>query len=145
MDKNIIAKNIDAVKILYRYGLKITRPRLCVLNFLMQVEKPVSAKMTANDARRNYVDQATVYRILDLFQEKDIINRIDLKEEFAYFEIRDTVKDHHHIICTECKKVKDFTGCNYKKLANSALQQTDDFVKITNHSFELFGVCKSCA
>jgi Fe2+ or Zn2+ uptake regulation protein len=143
MDKDIIAQNVDAVKILYQYKLKVTQQRLCVLGFLIQATDPVSAKTIVTYAKRHHVDQATVYRILERFKDSSIVNQIDLKEDFAYFELKD-IKDHHHVICVQCKKIQDFTGCDYKKIVNTALKQTRGFAKITSHSFELFGVCNTC-
>ncbi len=145
MDKDIIAQNPGAVKLLYRHNLKITRQRLLVLDFLMRAKNPISAKMIVSYAKQHHVDQATVYRILERFKSVDMINQIDLKEDFAYFELKDTKSDHHHIVCVECKKVEDFTGCNYEKLITNLLENNRGFAKITSHSFELFGVCKSCA
>ena len=145
MDKDIIAQNPDAVKLLHRCNLKITRQRLLVLHFLMRAKNPTSAKMIVNYAKHHHVDQATVYRILERFKDSNMINQIDLKEDFAYFELKDDKNDHHHLVCVACKKVEDFTGCNYETLMSKLDKNSHGFAKITGHSFELFGVCKTCA
>ena|SRR3989344_3824046 len=122
-------------------GYKVTKPRLLVLSFLSKTKNPVSAKEIIQNLR---LDQVTVYRTLEALKKECIVSQIDFKENSAYFELKDEKKDHHHIVCTQCKKVEDFIGCDYKKIANITLKKTRDFAKITNHSFEFFGVCKSC-
>jgi|SRR3989344_54284 len=132
------------VKLLYQAGLGIvTKQRLEVLSFLANADQPKSAKEIAKILSKKGVDQATVYRILARFKEGCIINQIDFQEDQSYFELKDR-GDHHHIICQECKKVEDFKGCNYDNLVNSISKNKTGFAKITGHSFELFGICKSC-
>ncbi len=125
-------------------GYKITKPRLLVLSFLMSSKKPVSVKAIIKNVKGK-LDQVTVYRILEMLKKDNIVSQIDLQDDSAYFELKDNKKDHHHIICTECKKIKDFTGCESVKLSNKALQQVPEFSKINSHSFEFFGICKSCS
>jgi len=133
----------DLKTLLKQTGYKITKPRLLVLSLLRKSANPLSAKEITGHARKLSIDQATIYRTLELFKKAGLIQEINLQENRAYFELKDS-RDHHHIICVECKKIEDFNGCDYQTLADTIIKQHGDFAKITNHSFEFFGICKSC-
>ena len=125
-------------------GNKITKPRMLVLAFLASSKKPVSAQKIVHTLKGK-IDQVTVYRILEMFKKSNLVNQIDFQDGNAYFELKDIKHDHHHIICTNCKKVKDFKGPAHQKLITKVLQNTPEFSEITSHSFELFGLCRSCS
>jgi len=77
--------------------------------------------------------------------KKGLIKRVDTGEREAQYEIIDTHDDHHHVICLECKKVSDFTGCDADVLISRVLKKVKDFKSITYHSFDLFGICNACS
>jgi len=135
----------ELVEIIRKAGFRATKPRLLVLSFLQKVEYPAGIKEIIAGVGRKNVDQVTVYRILDAFKKAGVVVQVDFQHGRAYYELKDAKHDHHHIICTKCDKVEDFTGCDYAKLANKAMHQTRSFAKVTNHSLELFGLCNSCA
>jgi len=125
-------------------GIRATTPRLRVLAFLQQSKYPLSVKGIVSGVGRMNIDQVTVYRILDTFKKAGLVVQVDFQQGCAYYELKDAKHDHHHIVCTECHRVEDFTGCDYAKLAVKALQQVKAFAKVTHHSLELFGLCHSC-
>ena len=126
-------------------GLKKTDSRLGLLELLARTKKPMSAKDIASKLSKKEVDKVTVYRMLDTMTKKGIVRRVETGEREAQYEILDTHEDHHHIICLECKKVVDFTGCDSDVLISKALKQVKEFSTVTHHSFDLFGVCNACA
>ena len=130
--------------LLHKAGSKNTGPRFEVLEVLMHASKPLSIKEIHKKVEKRGVDPVTVYRIVKAFAGKGILRQIDFGHDQAYFEIVDEKNDHHHIICTVCGKVADFTGCDADKLIATALKQTKDFSNIDRHSFELYGVCDTC-
>jgi len=130
--------------LLKKAGSKNTGPRFLVLEVLAHATKPLSTKEIHKKVEKQGIDPVTVYRIIKAFVEKGIVRQIDFGHDQAYFEIVDEKNDHHHIICTKCHKVVDFTGCDADKLIAAALKQTKEFSRIDRHSFELYGICKSC-
>ena len=107
--------------------------------------KPLSIKDVHAKVSKKGIDHTTVYRVLKAFTEKNIIRQIDFGHDQSYFELADPSNDHHHLICLKCHKVSDFTGCDAEHLIKSALKQSKDFARVDRHSFELYGLCKSCA
>ena len=131
--------------ILETSGLKKTDARIALLELLIRNKKPLSVKEITVKLSNKGVDRVTVYRMLETMHKKGIIRRVETGEREAQYEIIDTHGDHHHVICLDCKKVSDFTGCDADKLIAKALSQVKDFKSISHHSFDLFGLCNACA
>lgn len=135
----------DYIKLMHRHGLKATDDRLFIIELLTESKSPQTISQIFKKCKNLKMHEATLYRIISIFKDKGIVKQIDFKENVARYEIVDHDDDHHHIVCTNCKKVADFRGCDSDKIIKKALAQTKDFKEITNHSFELFGICKKCA
>lgn len=120
--------------------------RSFILDSLEKDDKPLSVPDLQNifKIKKISVNKTTIYRELHFLKKQKIILEIHLKDNKRWYE--PSARDHHHhIICIKCDKVEDFVGCNSKKLINKALKQVPDFAEITNHNFDFFGLCKSCA
>ncbi|HUJ15440.1 MAG TPA: Fur family transcriptional regulator [Thermoanaerobaculia bacterium] len=126
-------------------GFRATRPRLLILSFLARSAYPVGIKEIIRGVGASNVDQVTVYRILGAFKNAGLVVQVDFQHGRAYYELKDSKRDHHHIICTGCDRLEDFTGCDFEALAGQALRQTKRFATVSNHSLELFGLCNACA
>ncbi|HUO55917.1 MAG TPA: transcriptional repressor [Candidatus Paceibacterota bacterium] len=135
-------QNMDVIR---KAGFRATKPRLLILSFLRKSPYPVSIEEVIKGVGRKNVDQVTVYRTLEAFHKAGIVAQIDFHHGHAHYELKDKRRDHHHIICTNCEKIEDFTGCGADELADRALHQAKGFATVTDHSVELFGLCKTCA
>jgi Fur family ferric uptake transcriptional regulator len=49
---------------------------------------------------------------------------------------------HHHLVCTGCGTVADFTGCDLAALEKRVAGETG-FV-VDGHILELVGLCRDC-
>ncbi len=126
-------------------GFRATKPRIAVISFLTKSKYPLAIQKIVAGLKRTDIDQVTVYRTLDAFKKRGLVAQVDFQHGHAHYELKDKAHDHHHLVCTECSKVEDFTGCQYDKLVHNALRQTRGFAKVTDHSLELFGLCNRCA
>ncbi len=140
-----LSKEDGLAGILRKAGFRATKPRLLVLAHLQKTRYPLCIREIIEGIGRKNADQVTVYRILDSFKKAGVAVQVDFQQGRAYYELKDAKYDHHHIVCTDCDKVEDFTGCEYEKIAGKALKQTHGFAKVTSHSVELFGLCNACA
>ena|SRR5882724_10492884 len=122
-------------------GFRATKPRLQILSFLKNRHKPESIQDIAISFRRK-IDPVTIYRVIDSFKKRGLVREVDLQLGRPLYEIAGD--DHHHITCTNCARVEDFTGCHADSLAKTALSQTKQFASIKSHSIELFGLCNKC-
>ena len=101
----------ENIKLLKKAGLKITEPRLTILA-LMQEHK--NEHFSAEDVYKILLEQgsdiglATVYRVLNQFDEARILIRHNFEGNKSVFELAPT-EHHDHIICEDCGKVFEFT------------------------------------
>lgn len=124
-------------------GSRNTSARNAVLEVLTKHKKPLSIKdiMKHSSVKAN---ESTIYRVMNFFVEQGIAVPIFIQKDITFYELAHA-DDHHHIVCTSCKKVSDFHGCGIESLISKALKQNPNFKKVNAHSIELFGVCNSCA
>ncbi len=54
------------------------------------------------------IDQATIYRNLDLFVQEGLIKKLHLGGSESLFEFQG--HPHHHAVCTNCERVIHFTA-----------------------------------
>lgn len=139
---NLFMKN-DFKIVLRGLGLKATPGRIKLLAFLSNAKKPLSIKEIGKAIGSKTLDPATIYRTLENFKMLGLVKRVDLHQDYAYYEIVDS--DHHHLVCRNCGRIEDFHGCNSEDLIRHALKQSKHFSTVNEHSLELFGLCKTCA
>lgn len=133
----------DFKQLLNEKGLKATAARLAVLGAFSGKCAPMSAEDVHAKIKRKGFDAVTVYRTLASFEKSGIVRTVDLRKEAACFELADG--HHHHIVCTNCGLVEEFESAASERLARHIAQNAKDFKSILEHSFELFGLCRSCA
>jgi Fe2+ or Zn2+ uptake regulation protein len=124
-------------------GYKATPGRIALLHTLFSSKKPLSIKEIVRELASSKVDQATVYRILSILEDLGVVRQVNLRHGHADYEFVDA-NDHHHLVCVKCKRVEDIPGCDPEQVGRQVLAQAKSFSRITQHSFEFFGVCKSC-
>lgn len=123
-------------------GLKVTPTRLAVLEIFLKSSKPISANIICKKLN-GQINEATVYRMLSSFECSDILKKINLRKDSAFFELNND--HHHHMVCTNCGLIEDFKeNVEIEKLLDSVVKKSAQFKKIKEHSLELFGLCKKC-
>jgi Fur family transcriptional regulator, ferric uptake regulator len=133
----------DNNKALKNAGLKVTLPRLKILEVL---QDPVCHHVSAEDLYKKLIDigeeigLATVYRVLNQFDDAGIVTRHNFEGGKSVFEL--TQQQHHdHLICLDCGKVIEFSNQSIDSLQREISKQHG--IKLTNHSLYLYGHCES--
>ena len=111
----------------------------------MKTKYPLSIQEIINGLGRKNVDQVTVYRTVNSFKDKGVIREVNLQGDLPRYELSDTENDHHHIVCTKCNRLEDFIGCEALKMEKKILSKSQNFSKITGHSFDFYGLCNKCS
>ncbi|MEW6994513.1 ferric iron uptake transcriptional regulator [Colwelliaceae bacterium MEBiC 14330] len=127
---------------LKRAGLKITLPRVKILSILQQ---PLNQHISAEDVYKILLEQneeiglATVYRVLNQFDDAGIVTRHHFEGGKSVFELAH--KAHHdHLVCLKCGKVVEFEDdVIEQRQADIAISHN---IKLTNHSLYLYGECE---
>jgi Fe2+ or Zn2+ uptake regulation protein len=129
--------------ILRSHGLKATPQRLALLAVLARASKPLSLHAIEAAPETRTVNQSTLYRAVKECIEVGIVRSVDLRHTHAHYELA-TGPEHHHLICTSCGTVEDFTVSTCSTMEHEALKSSAAFVRIHDHSFELYGTCRQC-
>lgn len=121
------------------FRFKWTKTRSKIYKFLEENKSPIDVydMLSFLSSQKLNTNKTTVYRILDLFDEYGIVQRIEFGEGKARYELKRD--DHHHLICTRCSRIQDFEDSHMEDLIKE-VEKGKNF-KVENHSFELFGVC----
>lgn len=85
---------------------------------------------------------ATVYRTLDLLSSLDVLQKIDLGDGRARYELGDEEHHHHHLICMRCGKVAEFDIDLLESLETLVFKRTG--FEVIDHQVKLFGLCREC-
>lgn len=104
-----IVKQQEMTEYLGSHGVKPTANRLLVLGALADAAGPVS--MADIETMLDTVDKASIFRVLELFADKDLVHVIDDGSRSAKYELcRSNPHRHHddqhvHFVCDRCHKV----------------------------------------
>jgi Fur family ferric uptake transcriptional regulator len=122
-------------------GIEPTDNRRLILSYFMSAHEPLSASALLLLLKGKRIHRATVFRILSLFEEKDILSRVDFHEGEYRFELS-AIPHHHHTVCKTCGAVERVDWCMVKD-AKTQIKKRTGF-RIIDHSFTFWGVCKKC-
>ncbi len=130
-------------KDLQRAGLKVTHPRLTILEIL---ETNSGRHMSAEDVYRELmnIDEgkiglATVYRVLTQFEAAGLVTRHNFDGGQAVFELDDG-KHHDHIVCSTCGEVVEFLDQVIEDRQQAIAEQHG--FRIHDHSLVIYGDCQ---
>lgn len=128
-------------KDLQKAGLKITLPRLKVLNLF---ESSADHHLSAEDvyklllASGEDVSLATVYRVLTQFELSGLLIRHHFEGGKSVFELNHG-EHHDHIVCMQCGHIEEFYDpaieARQKKIAS------ERGFSIHDHSLYIYGDC----
>ena len=132
---------MDQNQELKKAGLKVTLPRLKILEIL---KSPENQHISAEDVYKILLEQgediglATVYRVLNQFDDAGILDRHHFEGGKSVFEISD--KNHHdHLVCLDCGRVIEFEDEVIEQTQNKIA--SNHSIELTNHSLYLYGRC----
>jgi Fur family ferric uptake transcriptional regulator len=127
---------------LKRAGLKITLPRIKILAIL---QNPNNQHISAEDVYKLLLEHneeiglATVYRVLNQFDDAGIVTRHHFEGGKSVFELSHK-KHHDHLVCLNCGKVIEFEDDVIEQRQEDVAKLHK--VKLTNHSLYLYGECE---
>lgn len=119
-------------ELLKKNNLKITKQRLEILNLINKLDDDATIKNISNETK---IDNSTMYRIIELFLEKNIIEKNLNCNDEIYFKIKE--KHIHYIKCIKCHKKEKIEICPIENIEEKGF-------KILNHKIEIDGICNDC-
>lgn len=120
-------------------GHRLTPARLAILATVASRKR----YFTVDDISRMLpqVGRATVFRTMKLLTEMDVVCRVLLEDGSLRYQLSRR-GHHHHLVCTRCGAVQDFTDCDVSGLVEQLARQTD--YEIEGHWLEVYGRCGKC-
>ena len=123
---------------LRKAGLKITLPRLKILEILESTEQ---RHLSAEDIYKELLDAgediglATVYRVLTQFEGADLVTRHNFEGGHSVFELDDG-EHHDHMVCVETGDVIEFVSDEIERLQHEIAEKHG--FELVDHSLVLY-------
>lgn len=128
-------------------GQRYTTGRRRLVEVLGTSGRPLTAAEVLESS--GALAQSSAYRNLSVLEACGAVHRVSGADDFARFELaEDLTGHHHHLICTSCGNVADFTVSDDLE---SALEVAVGRVTTTTgfrtdlHRLDLLGRCGLCA
>ena len=123
---------------LKKAGLKVTLPRLRILELLESSESP---HLSAEDIYRQLINVgeevglATVYRVLTQFEQVGICIRHNFEEGHGVYELTPT-HHHDHMVCVETGDIIEFSCDDIERFQVEVAKEKG--YEIVDHSMVLY-------
>ena len=130
---------------LKKAGLKVTLPRLSILEILEDAEQH---HLSAEDVYKALLGKgsdiglATVYRVLTQFEAAGLVTRHHFDGGQAIFEL-DTGDNHDHIVCVKTGKVSEFKDEQIERRLEEIADELG--YSLTDHKIILYGIFENKA
>ena len=119
-------------------GIKLTHQRKIIAKVITDSTDHPDANEVFMRANKidNRISLATVYRTIKLFEENNVLNRIDLGGKRARYEEL-TDKHHDHLIDIETGDIIEFVDDEIEELQKKVAKKLG--YSLIDHKMELFG------
>ncbi|MEE8470014.1 MAG: Fur family transcriptional regulator [Dehalococcoidia bacterium] len=125
-------------------GYKITPQRRAVLNAIALDRDHLTPAEIYDKVRQGYpgIGLVTIYRTLDILDKLGLICEVHSMGNCRSYVLRRPSGHHHHLVCSDCATVTDFTDCDLGELEQRVSRETG--FEIEGHLLELSGRCGKC-
>lgn len=125
---------------------RYTRGRRQLVELLADAPRPSTIPDLL--ARLPSLAQSSLYRNLVVLEEAGVTHRIVTNDERSRYELaEDLIGHHHHLICTSCGRVDDFTvSAQMERSLTAALSRAVEGTgfRADAHRLDVVGTCSSC-
>lgn len=129
---------------LRKHGYKLTPQRRVIIGVIIGSHEHLTPLALHERVLHedNSIGLVTIYRTIEILAELGFICEMHSGGNGRSYLMRRPAEHHHHLICSECGKVVDFTDCNLEKLERRLVKE-NGFI-IENHLLEFSGQCHQC-
>ena len=125
---------------------RYTANRRAIVDILGAAPRPLALSEVL--AEGDGLAQSSVYRNLAVLEEAGVVRKVAAADEFARYELaEDLTGHHHHLLCTRCGAVEDFTlppqvERSIEMALGTAARRTG--FHGLHHRLDLVGLCATC-
>ncbi|MBI4285497.1 MAG: transcriptional repressor [Chloroflexi bacterium] len=125
-------------------GYKLTPQRRAVLRVIARSRDHLTPGAIYERVRKEHpgIGLVTVYRMLELLADLNLTCRVHTEDGCRSYLMRRPSGHHHHIMCTSCGRVVDFTKCDLSELQQRVSEKSG--FKIEGHLLQFNGLCQEC-
>lgn len=133
----------EVVLALKRQGYKLTPQRRAVIQAIISSQDHLTPVGIYEKVNRGYrhISLVTIYRTLEILAGLGLLCELHAGGIGPSYTI-DAPEHHHHLICSRCGIVVDFTTHNLSRLERR-LSESKGF-RIDSHLLEFVGMCRDC-
>jgi Fur family ferric uptake transcriptional regulator len=127
-------------------GLRWTKQRQSIYDEITDKKGHFTADDICSDLNKKNINPglSTIYRTLQLLEEKNIVKRIPISKDTAVYECCETASHgHHHMLCRRCGKTLDIHVDMLDDI-EKLIKTKYDF-KVTGHTVIFTGLCSKCS
>lgn len=138
--------SIDALEAgcacLREHGLRITKPRVALIEALARQTGPVSIESLHTELAAQACDLVTVYRCLGAFEAIGLVRRSFLHNGTSLYELTlGGAPQHYHLVCKSCGKTERVDYFPIQGMETVLRER--GYVQLS-HLVEFFGICPTC-
>jgi Fur family ferric uptake transcriptional regulator len=138
----ITEKKVESA--LRRRGYKITPQRRTIIGAITGSREHLTPAAIHEVVSRRHpgIGLVTIYRTLEILAALGLVCEIRLGGSSRSYLMRRPAEHHHHLICSGCGTVIDFTDCDLGELEGRLARKTS--FRIDGHILEFLGQCQRC-
>ena len=131
------------VAALRQHSYKLTLHRRVVIQEIVSNQEHLTPTAIYEKVHQHHPDigLVTIYRTIEILAKLKLICELHAGGSCHSYTIS-APGHHHHLICSNCGKVVDFTGCELGKMQQSLVKETG--FRIDGHLLEFIGLCQAC-
>jgi Fe2+ or Zn2+ uptake regulation protein len=130
---------------LAEYDQRYTRLRKSLITTMADARRPLTIPeilaVTPN------LPQSSAYRNITALMDVGVVRRVNGSDDHGRFELAEDLSGHHHhLVCANCGKVDDIPPSPRleRALAEATRAAEEQGYGVTEHRFDLVGVCPDC-
>jgi Fur family ferric uptake transcriptional regulator len=123
-------------------GLRISTARRVIVNFLFDVEGPVSAQQIAGGVRGTPLDLASVYRNLETLEQHGVVRHFHAGHGAGRYVLA-CGEESEYLACDRCGTVREIDRGELEPLRKFVRARFGYEVGFTH--FPMMGLCPRCA
>jgi Fur family ferric uptake transcriptional regulator len=100
-------------------GLRITQPRIAIINALIQRNQPISIEQIHADLDSKSCDLVTVYRCLGAFEDIGIVRRSFLHNGTSLYQLGDRKVPVYHVVAKDTAEIQALDPATSARLSET--------------------------
>lgn len=106
-------------------GLKVTPQRIAIFEAVVALKNHPTAENIIDYIKINHpnISVGTVYKVLHSLVENGLLNKVKNDTDTMRYDA--ILHQHHHLYCTETKRIEDFTDPNLDRIINEYFEKKE--------------------